>query len=378
MLKQIGSHCEGLYKHSRYRMKSWLRLHGRAASFAAVLMLFLTVGMTFGGRRLQRKRDALVPSPTLEITSAVNRSLTAASPVRAGFLAGPSVLWKNTGSTGRTSFLKGYSQGSLAFEANQGQTDSKVKFLSRGVGYALFFTAEEAVVTLRGVASGVGGYADKPLTPSAASDTHSGAVLRMRFVGANGAPRISGSEQLPGKVNYFVGNDRKQWRSDIPTYAQVRYEDIYPGVGVIYYGTQGRLEYDLSIAPGTDPRIIALDFVGANETKIDAQGDLRLLMAGGEVVLAKPRIYQTTVEGQKTISGAYVLKADRHIGVQVGEYDRSQPLIIDPVLSYSTYLGGSGYDAGTAIAVDGAGNAYITGFTRSSNFPVTAGSFQTS
>ncbi len=190
----------------------------------------------------------------------------------------------------------------------------------------------------------------------------------MRFAGANPAPRIEGSKQLLGKMNYLIGNDPKEWQSNIPTYARVRYQEVYPGVSAVYYGTQGQLEYDLLIDPGVDPKVIELDFEGADKVKIDAQGNLRLLIAGGEVLLGKPRIYQMvpgSEERRKNIAGEYALKAGGHVGFEVGDYDRNQPLIVDPVLNYSTYLGGSGYDSGTAIAVDASGNAYVTGFTRS-------------
>jgi hypothetical protein len=258
----------------------------------------------------------------------------------------------------------------LAFEANQGQADSTVKFLTKGFGYGVFLTANEAVLVLRRPGDDVSG-------PDALPETESPSVLRMRFVGASRSPRIFGAKQLPGKVNYFIGNDPKQWRSAIPTYAQVRYQDVYPGVSVVYYGAPGRLEYDLLLDPRVDPKIITMACQGAYKTRIDAQGDLRLRVAGGEVLLGKPRIYQRTARGRKSIAGGYVLKAGGLIGIEVGEYDRSQPLIVDPVLSYSTYLGGNSYDAAYGIAVDALGNAYITGFARSGNFPVTSGAYHT-
>src|SRR5258706_6516059 len=218
-------------------------------------------------------------------------------------------------------------------------------------------------------------------TSNPTPDAQSFAVMRMRFVGANPMPRIEGSKQLSGRTNYLIGNNPKQWRSNIPNYARVRYQEVYPGVNVDYYGTQGRLEYDLQIDPGADPKVIELDCEGADKVTIDAQGNLRLMVAGGEVLLDKPQIYQMAAGNparRKDIAGGYALKIGGHVGFQVGDYDRNLPLIVDPVLSYSTYLGGNGYDAGTAIAVDASGDAYVTGFTRSPNFPATAGSFQTS
>jgi len=352
------------------------------ACFAVLLVLLLSLGIVIDRLDGQGKEySAEIPPFVVAPANEVDDLISAASPTnRVSFSAvQPVASWKISSKV-RPPLLEGYGRNSLAFEANQGQTDSSVKLLSRGMGYSLFFTQDEAVVVLRSPTLGASDRAAEASTPNPTPDTQSFAAMRMRFVGANPAPRIEGYEELPGKVNYLIGNDPRQWRINVPTYARVRYRDVYPGVSVAYYGTQGRMEYDLLIDPGVDPKMIEMDFQGTDKVKIDAQGNLRLLIAGGELVLGKPRIYQMASgsPGQrKSIAGEYVLKAGGHIGFQVGDYDRNQPLIIDPVLNYSTYLGGSGYDSGTAIAVDASGDAYVTGFTRSPNFPATTGSFQT-
>ncbi len=258
----------------------------------------------------------------------------------------------------------------LSFEPNEGQTNSQVEFLSRGRGYTLFLTATEAVLSLRKHA------APKANRGEDSEDT-SGAVLRMKLLGANPSPRVTGLEELPGKGHYFIGNDPAKWRTNVPTYAKVKYEDVYPGVDLVYYGNQGQLEYDLIVAPGSDPGAIYLAFGGEDELEIDVQGDLVLHAGGSQIRLQKPLVYQETGEiRQETdgirqeISAAYVLNARRQVGFEVGTYDADKPLIIDPVLSYSTYLGGTAIDRGFGIAVDGAGNAYVTGGSSSINFPV--------
>ena len=251
----------------------------------------------------------------------------------------------------------------LSFEPNEGQTNSQVEFLSRGRGYKLFLTTTETVLSLRRHA------APKANRGEDSEDT-SGAVLRMKLVGANPSPRITGLEELPGKSHYFIGNDPAKWRTDVPTYAKVKYEDVYPRVDLVYYGNQGQLEYDLIVAPGSDPKAIYLAFGGGNELEIDAQGDLALHAGDGQVRLQKPLVYQETDGIRQKISEAFVLNARRQVGFEVGPYDADKPLIIDPVLSYSTYLGGTAIDRGFGIAVDGAGNAYVTGGTSSINFPI--------
>lgn len=350
------------------------RQDGKSVCFTVLLVLSVSSYVVLNRLTARQRSDSAALARSTDTTLPSSLGLAPdLSTHRTSTFAERSILSAKFALGTRASLQESYGKNPLAFEANQGQADARVKFLSRGADYALFFTSNEAVVAMRK-------HAAKSSTTNPVSEAQPFAVMRMRFIGGNHSPRVSGSDELPGKVNYFIGNDAKQWRSGIPTFARVRYENVYRGVSVDYYGTSGRLEYDLVIAPRVDPKIIALDCQGASRVKIDPQGNLRLLVAGSELLLSKPQIYQMMANEparRKSISGGYLLKAGGHVGFQVGEYDRNQPLIIDPVLTYSTYLGGSGYDAGTAIAVDSSGNTYVTGFTRSTNFPVTAGALKT-
>jgi hypothetical protein len=292
-----------------------------------------------------------------------------------------------------------YGRFPLSFEANQGQTDSRVKFLSRGSGYCLFLTPTEAVMTLRSSSresqargqKAEAGHLDLLSWRTAANgflQKRSGAdlrdkpaiqetVLRMKLVGANPAPKMSGTNELPGKSNYFMDSDPKKWRKNVPTYARVKYQRVYAGVDLVYHGTHGKLEYDFVVAPGADPGVIGLRFEGAERLEIDAQGNLVLRTAAGELRQHKPAVYQEVADARYVVPGSYALRGRYEAGFEIGPYDPSQPLIIDPVLSYSTYLGGVGGDLGYGIAVDAAGNAYVTGSTESSNFPTTTGAHRT-
>jgi hypothetical protein len=260
----------------------------------------------------------------------------------------------------------------LRFEANQGQTDAQVAFLAHGPGYSLFLTPTEAVMVLeqpseefKGVAGAAGVWT--PGTHSVA--TPASAVLRMQVLGGNAAPQVFGLDELPGKVNYFLGNDLADWHTGIPTYAQVEYRNVYSGIDLLYYGHDGRLEYDFDVAPGADPGAITLAFAGADRLAIDAQGDLLLDVGRTQIRQDRPLIYQDVDGSRRQIAGNYVLKDGQRVGFQVGTFDGSRPLVIDPVLSYSTYLGGSGADAGGGIAVDQNGHVYVTGATGSADFP---------
>ncbi|MGH9784500.1 MAG: SBBP repeat-containing protein, partial [Terriglobia bacterium] len=278
----------------------------------------------------------------------------------------------------RLKVQESYGKLPLSFEANQGQTDSRVQFLSRGHGYSLFLTPTESVLTLRGPAeAGSAGSQTVPrAVKTAAPSSNRSAVLRMKLLGANPAPQATGLEELPGKSNYFLGNDPKQWRTNVPNYGKVRFAGVYPGVDLVYYGNQRQLEYDFVVAPGADPSAIRLGFAGAERLEIDPQGELALETPAGEVRWHKPVVYQEVGGVRQMVDGHYVRKGEETVGFEIASYDPRHPLIIDPVLIYSTYLGGSAFDAGVGIAVDSSGSAYVTGETDSTNFPTTAGAFQ--
>jgi uncharacterized protein (TIGR03437 family) len=304
----------------------------------------------------------------------------------------------------------------FSFEANVGQADSQVKFLSRGADHLVLLSPTRAVFKFQG--------------------RKSAAALAMTLVGANPFPEIEGRDPLPARSNYFHGKDPRQWHTGVPHYGQVQYRQVYPGVDLIYHGGPGQLEYDFVISPGADPRAIQLAFQGVKKMRLDSAGNLVLETATGDIRQHRPAVYQDTGGVRRRIAGRYVWRGSRHVGLEVGGYDHTLPLVIDPVLGfstflspadpkgiavdsagnvyvagtetgsvlptvnpfqgsskggldafvakfnstgtaliYSTYLGGSEQDQGYALAVDAAGNAYVTGTTYSPDFP-TVNAFQ--
>lgn len=253
---------------------------------------------------------------------------------------------------------------SLVFEPNLGQTDDQVRFLARGPDYTLFLTDQGVVARLapgRRDDVAAGG------RPRAAGPV--GAVVGMTLADANPSPRVTGEVPQPGTSRYFIGNDPAAWKRDVQRFGQVRYEDVYRGIDAVYYGNRGELEYDFVVAPGADPGVIALDFAGVDGMSLDTNGNLVLDTGDGALVQHRPVVYQMVDGARRLVDGAYTLLDEDTVGFVLGAFDASLPLTIDPVLSYSTYLGGNANDQAHAFAVDEAGNTWVVGETSSIEFP---------
>ncbi|MGO9088384.1 MAG: SBBP repeat-containing protein [Candidatus Sulfotelmatobacter sp.] len=251
----------------------------------------------------------------------------------------------------------------LTFEINQGQSGPEVKFLSRGAGYTAFLTTGGMMLSLR---------ASEFVAGSGSVNSHTGGSVTVQFalIGANQNPIVVSEDPQPGRVNYFFGNDPTKWHTNVPTFGRVRYKNVYPGIDLLYYGNHRQLEYDFEVQSGSDPRRIQFEIRGARQIELDPEGNLVLRLGSGEIHFQSPAVYQES-KGQRTpVGGAYVMTDPTHIAFQVADYDSNKPLVIDPALVYSTYLGGSGIDQATGIAVDTSGSVYVSGYTTSVDFPL--------
>src|SRR5215831_15815525 len=264
------------------------------------------------------------------------------------------------------------------FEENQGQFDSEVRFIARAIDCSLFLTSKGAVYVISDGKGMSARQANVPESMSSSQDAVTRHALRMEFAGA-GATKLSGAEELPGVVNYLKGNDAAQWHTNIRTYKKVQYENLYPGIDLVYYTRAHQLEYDLVAAPGADTGQIVLSFSGADSVSIDTAGDLVLKLGSQVLKHQKPQAYQEVNGARREVDCRYQLNQSGQVEFSLGAYDHSLPLTIDPVvLGYSTYLGGDQVDQITDIAVDNFGAVYVTGYTESNSFPTTAGAYQTS
>ncbi len=303
-----------------------------------------------------------------------------------------SLLGESAGDPSNSS--ENYGKLDLAFEENVGQTDSRVDFTARAGGYTAFLTPAAAVFAIQNSEFRIqnseahdwraGSVSDRRSphanTPVANTPGSPGVALHMQIVGANPDARAAGVNPLDAKVNYFMGNDPSQWHANIPTFGRVEYQDVYPGIDLAYYSKDQQLEYDFIVSPGADPNVIELSFAGADSAEIDSAGNLVLHTEAGDLVQQTPYLYQEANAARNEVRGDFNLRTEAaafHVTFDIGDYDSSRPLVIDPLfLSYSTYLGGPGAaDDANSMAVDGGGNVYVVGTTSSTKFPATPGAF---
>ena len=280
-------------------------------------------------------------------------------------LAAQSKTAKGVSPAERAQVVEGYGRLPLSFEANEGQTDPRVRFLSRGDGYSLSLKASEAVLSLPG--KNCDGHlqarvVEARLATARPCTALPSTAVRMSLLGSNPEAQIAGRDELPGKSNYFVGNDPAAWRTNINNYRKVQYRDIYPGIDLVYYGNQRQLEHDFIVAPGANPKAIRFSLTGAKSVTIDLDGNLVLGTPAGTVLLKRPALYQVIAGVRKPVSGSYVRDDSNEIGFAIGAYDRSRQLVIDPVLAYSTYFSGALGDYLAGIAVDPSGGTYVVGY----------------
>ncbi len=266
----------------------------------------------------------------------------------------------------------------LAFVPNAGQTHPAVQFQVQALGGMIFFTPTTVVLSLPpSVSPAAGADAASSLTRTdrqaarVAAPASDPTIVELAFVGAHAAPTITGSDPLPGMVNYLLGTEPAQWHTNLPTYASVVYAGLYDGIDLYYEGQAGRLKSTYTIAPGSDPSRIRWRYTGVDHVQVDANtGDLLLTLPTQATLTEQAPVAWQTIHGRHVpVAVSYTLAADGHIGFMLGDYDPTHPLVIDPTLDYSTYFGGDGWTIGESIAVDATGHAYITGWTSSSDFP---------
>jgi len=280
----------------------------------------------------------------------------------------------------RSQVLSAFAQMPLSFEPNRGQVNSRVKFLSRRSNFTIYLSSDGVTLSIHAAKPGLGGLGSNLNLPQALRKVNEEKSepsdnVSFRFKGANPAATIKGVGRLQSVTNYLIGNDPAKWHSSIPNYSQVKYESIYPGVDLIFYGNYGRLEYDLDVAPGADPRLIKMEFNDADGITLDRAGQILMHAGNNTVALGQPVAYQEFNGLRRPVAAKYVLNGTSQVAIAVSGYDRKIPLIIDPAILYSTYLGGNMAE-GQAVAVDAAGEAFVSGWTCCANDFPKAGAYQ--
>ena len=265
------------------------------------------------------------------------------------------------GSSAGSSVSPGFAQvdpstGRIGFEANAGQAAAEFPFLARGGGMSLFFReGGEVSLDLRDGGGETAG------------------VVTAGLAGGNPHTAATAEEPLAGRINYLLGNDPSKWVRNVATFGRLRYRDVYPGIDLVYYGVEGRLEHDFVVAPGADPRKIRMRLSGVDAMEVDAQGDARLRVGSRTVTWKKPLLYQSVAGLRRRVEGRYRVDGRTELGFEAGVYDPDRPLIIDPVVIYSTYVGRGGNETASRVAVDNNGNVYVAGVSTDNSYPTTPG-----
>ncbi len=332
-------------------------------------------------RSVLLKAKAFLSDPMRRAAALIAVALVVATLTKAAPAQSPDSGSLQPGSSSPTGALKSAAAMSLArlplgFELNKGQMDPAVKYAARGSQYTVFLTRSEAVFALP-VSTEVPTTLKSIVQQGAARQVRKPPVwtsVGMRLVGANPAPMFTASDQLPGTKNYFVGRDTRKWTTGVPLYSRVESGNIYPGIDLAFRGIEKELEFDFLVSPGADPRRIKMAFEGAQHIKLETSGDLIVSSTAGDLRIHRPVAYQEAADGKRTLVPArFVERRDRGIQLALGSYDRRRRLIIDPSVTYATYLGGVAQDEGLGVATDGGGNTFLTGGTNSPDFPNTGG-----
>jgi hypothetical protein len=269
-----------------------------------------------------------------------------------------------------------YGQTPLRFEPNVGQADPQAQYISRGNGYAMYFLPTEIVLALD-VSTNARPPQRGSMFPVNHPQSRSMGLVHLKWEGANSHAVIAPEQPLPEKANYLIGNDPSQWHTNLSAYGRVHYQNLYPGIDLVFYGNQTQLEYDFVVAPHADPKTINISIQGADQIAIEADGSLAFSVQGRVTRFNSPAVYQIANGARRDIAAGYKLRGNS-VSFMVGAYDEQLPLVIDPVLSYSTFLGGLGIGTPMGVAVDSAGSAYVCGYTTSTlTNLVTPGAFQT-